>query len=134
MRAAKYAVIFSCFLALFSCMSLPVAVVVPTGDPVAIHGVGASSEQMPNGVTRLHFTVRVDVFTTPLEFSYHWERSDGAQSTMQIRSVQPGTTSIPVSTTWDLGSGAPRGEVWEKLYINTGNTHLVSDPVRIALQ
>ena len=70
---------------------------------------------------------------TPLVFNYHWERSDGAKSQMQVQRVQPGTTSVPVMTTWELGPKAAKGEVWEKLFVNTGNTHLESEAVRITL-
>ena len=133
-RFMKGAAILAALLVLFSCFSIPVPVMAPTGDPVAIQGVGASRENLPNGVRRLHFTVRVSVFTTPLTFNYHWERSDGAKSAVQVRSVEPGTTSVPISTTWDIGPGATVTEVWEQLFVNTGNTHLVSDQVGISLQ
>ena len=101
-------------------------------DPLAIHGVGVSSQKLANGNTMVHFTVRVDIFTTPLLFNYHWERSDGAKSEVQMWSVKPGTVSVPVSTTWEMGPGHP-AEVWERLFVNTGNTHLVSEPIKIAL-
>ena len=101
-------------------------------DPVALAGVGASSQKLANGNTMVHFTVRVSIFTTPLVFNYHWERSDGAKSAMKMWSVKPGVTSIPVATTWELGPNHP-AEVWEKLFVNTGNTHLESEPIKIAI-
>jgi hypothetical protein len=81
----------------------------------------------------VHFTVRVEISTTPLVFNYHWERSDGAKSAVKMWSVKQGVTSIPISTTWEIGSKAPEKEVWEKLFVNTGNTHLESQPVKIVL-
>ncbi|MGA2612174.1 MAG: hypothetical protein ABSG38_01800 [Spirochaetia bacterium] len=101
-------------------------------DPVAIQGVGASSQKLANGNTMVHFTVRVSIFTTPLVFNYHWERSDGAKSGVKMWSVKPGVVSIPVSTTWEMGPNHP-AEVWERLFVNTGNTHLASEPIKIAL-
>jgi len=101
-------------------------------DPIAIHGVGASSHRLANGHTQVRFTVRIDVSTTPLVFNYHWERSDGAKSAVKVQSLKRGTTSVPVTTTWELGADAT-GEVWEQLFVNTGNTHLQSDPIRYTL-
>jgi len=101
-------------------------------DPVGIQGVGASSQKLANGNTLVHFTVRVAIFTTPLVFNYHWERSDGAKSEMKLWTVKPGVTSVPVSTTWEMGPGHP-AQVWEKLFVNTGNTHLESQAIKIAL-
>jgi len=117
-------------LALMVVLLLPAAAF---AEPVAFQGVGAGSQKLANGDTLVRFTVRVQIFQTPLEFNYHWERSDGAKSAVQIWRVQPGTTSVPVTTTWELGPGAAQGEVWEKLFVNTGNTHLESEPVKIAL-
>ncbi len=102
-------------------------------DPVGIHGVGVSQQKLANGNTMVHFTVRVDINVTPVVFNYHWERSDGAKSEVKMWSVKPGTTSIPVSTTWEMGPNHP-AEVWEKLFINTGNTHLQSEPIKIVLK
>ncbi|MGO9411380.1 MAG: hypothetical protein ACLQCB_11605 [Spirochaetia bacterium] len=101
-------------------------------DPVGIHGVGVSSQKLANGNVMVHFTVRVDITTTPLVFNYHWERSDGAKSAVKMWSVKPGVSSIPVTTTWEMGPNHP-AEVWEKLFINTGNTHLESQQIKIAL-
>ncbi len=105
-----------------------------SADPVAFQGVGASCEKLANGNYMLHFTVRVAVNVTPLEFNYHWERSDGAKSGMQIWSVKPGTTSIPVMTTWELGAQWVGKKFWEKLFVNTGNTHLESREVGIVVK
>ena len=103
-------------------------------DPVAFQGVGASSQKLANGNTMLHFTVRLAVNTTQLVFNYHWERSDGAKSQMKMWSVRPGVSSIPITTTWEIGPNAPVKEVWEKLFVNTGNTHLESEPVKIVVR
>jgi hypothetical protein len=111
------------------------AILIPAAlfaDPIAIHGVGVSSQKLANGNTVVHFTVRVDVLAAPLVFNYHWERSDGAKSGLRMWSVKPGVSSIPVSTTWEMGPNHP-AEVWERLVLNTGNTHLESQPIRIAL-
>ena len=89
---------------------------------------------LPNGNTKVTFSVRVVANRTPLGFNYHWERSDGAQSRMEMMTVQPGTTEFNISTTWELGPAAAVGEIWEKLFINTGNTHLESQPVRFVFR
>ena len=103
-------------------------------DPVAFQGVGASSEKLANGNYMLHFTIRLAVNTTPLVFNYHWERSDGAKSEMKMLSVKPGTTSIPIMTTWELGAQYAGKVFWEKLFVNTGNTHLESRQVGIVVK
>ncbi|MGO9310275.1 MAG: hypothetical protein ACLQDL_14795 [Spirochaetia bacterium] len=102
-------------------------------DPIAITGVGASTQKLDNGNIMVHFTVRVAISVTPLLFNYHWERSDGAKSGVEMQSVKPGVASIPVSTTWEIGPNAGLKEVWEKLFVNTGNTHLESREIRIML-
>ena len=48
-------------------------------------------------------------------------------------SVKKGVTSIAISDTWDIGGKAGVTEVWEQLFINTGNTHLTSDQIKIAV-
>ncbi|HXK09265.1 MAG TPA: hypothetical protein VMT70_06470 [Vicinamibacteria bacterium] len=111
---------------------LLLAPAVLAADPIAIHGVGSSSQQLANGHTRVHFTVRIDVFNSPLEFNYHWERSDGARSAVKTQYVKRGVTSVPVTTTWELGPNAPQ-EVWQTLFVNTGNTHVQSQPIRYRL-
>ncbi len=115
---------------LLSMMLLPGALF---ADPIAIQGVGASTQKLANGNIMVHFTVRVEISTTPLVFNYHWERSDGAKSEVQMESVKPGVSSIPVSTTWEIGPNAGLKEVWEKLFVNTGNTHLQSREIKIVL-
>jgi len=117
------------FVVLVGSMLIPGALF---ADPIAIHGVGVSSQKLANGNTMVHFTVRVDINTTPLVFNYHWERSDGAKSGVKVWSVKSGVASVPVSTTWELGPNHP-ADVWEKLFLNTGNTHLESEPIKIAL-
>lgn len=118
------------FLVLMIAILLPGALF---ADSVAFQGVGASTQKLANGNIVVHFTVRLEISTTPLVFNYHWERSDGAKSAVKMWSVKPGVTSIPISTTWQMAKNEPGKEVWEKLFVNTGNTHLESQPVKIVL-
>jgi len=102
-------------------------------DPIAIHGVGASHQKLANGDIVLKFSVRIDVLTTPLTYNYHWERSDGAKSAVKVASVKKGVPSIAITDSWKLGPNSGLQEVWEQLFINTGNTHLSSEQVKIAV-
>ena len=102
-------------------------------DPIAIQGVGASHEKLANGDIQFKFTVRVDVSVTPLTYNFHWERSDGAKSAAQVASVKKGVTSFTISEEWKLGPNSGLTEIWEQLFINTGNTHLSSKQIKIAV-
>lgn len=102
-------------------------------DPIAIHGVGASHQKQANGDILFKFSVRVDVLTTPLTYNYHWERSDGAKSAEKVASVKKGVTSLVINDSWQLGPNSGLKEVWEQLFINTGNTHLSSEQIKIAV-
>lgn len=102
-------------------------------DPIAIHGVGTSHQKLANGDILLKFSVRIDVRTSPLTYNYHWERSDGAKSAEKVASVKKGVTSIVINDAWQLGPNSGLKEVWEQLFINTGNTHLSSEQIKIAV-
>ena len=102
-------------------------------EPLAFQAMSATVQPQADGGSQVTFVVVLNLNVVPIAFNYHWERSDGAKSGVQVRSVQPGTTSIPISTTWDLGPNAPVKEIWEKLFIDTGNTHLESEPVKFVI-
>ena len=102
-------------------------------DPIAIHGVGTSHQKQANGDILLKFSVRIDVLTSPLTYNYHWERSDGAKSAEKVASAKKGVTSLLISDAWQLGPNSGLKEVWEQLFINTGNTHFSSVQIKIAV-
>jgi hypothetical protein len=63
----------------------------------------------------IEFIATVFVSHHPVMIEYEWERSDGARSSRQrteIRSAGQG-----ISTTWTLGAGRERREVWERLHV-----------------
>jgi hypothetical protein len=60
-------------------------------------------------------------------FNYHWERSDGGKSPMQVIHVNPNQRSTVVRETWRLGGPGKSYDAGVTLYVNSGNTHL-SEP------
>jgi hypothetical protein len=63
-------------------------------------------------------------------FNYHWERSDGAKSQMQVIHVSPNQRSMVVRETWRIGGPGKSYDAGVTLFVNSGNTHLSeSSPV-----
>ena len=63
-------------------------------------------------------------------FNYHWERSDGAKSAVQVVRPNPNQRSRVVRDTWTLGAKGHSYQASETLFVNSGNTHLSqSSPV-----
>jgi hypothetical protein len=57
-------------------------------------------------------------------FNYHWERSDGAKGPVQV--VHPPATErmMIVKEPWTLGAAGKHYDLWVKLFVNSGNTHI----------
>ena len=63
-------------------------------------------------------------------FNYHWERSDGAKTPVEVVRPAPGQRSMVIHEPWRLGSPGRQFDVSEMLFVNSGNTHLSqSSPV-----
>jgi len=76
---------------------------------------------------RVHFFGKVGVTVHPMVFNYHFERSDGAKGQVKvIRVTNPNAQTIGVHDWWQLGTAGQHLQVWEKLYVASGNTRIES--------
>lgn len=107
--------------------------------PLAEAGIGevtatASPENYSGHCPRkIKFTGRVEITSSPMSFNYHWERSDGAKSPVKVVRVPKGNTrTVTVVDYWMLGRKG-HTEIWEKLVVNSGNTHIMSNPASAQL-
>ncbi|MDD5543966.1 MAG: hypothetical protein PHX83_12405 [Acidobacteriia bacterium] len=63
-------------------------------------------------------------------FNYHWERSDGAKTPVQMIRPQPNQRAMTLREPWRLGAPGQRYSASVTLFVNSGNTHLSeSSPV-----
>lgn len=66
-------------------------------------------------------------FTMPhpqgLTFNYHWERSDGAKTKVEVVKPEPGQRSVVFKDTWHLGAPGKHYDASVTLFVNSGNTH-----------
>jgi hypothetical protein len=72
------------------------------------------------------FTATVN-FVVPhgdLVFNYHWERSDGGKTAMQVVHVPRDERSMVIHEKWLLGAPAHHYDASIILFVNSGNTHL----------
>jgi hypothetical protein len=59
-----------------------------------------------------------------LAFNYHWERSDGAKSPVQVVKPSANQRSMVVRDTWRLGAKGQHYDASVTFFVNSGNTHL----------
>jgi hypothetical protein len=77
----------------------------------------------------IKFTGTIQVLSYPMSFNYHWERSDGVKGEVRVVHVPNAKTrTVTVVDYWRVGSKGKNLEVWEKLHVNCGNTHIVGGP------
>jgi len=77
----------------------------------------------------IKFTGTIQVLSYPMSFNYQWERSDGAKGQVRVVHVPNAKTkTVTVVDYWKVGSKGQHLEVWEKLRVNCGNTHIVAGP------
>ena len=60
----------------------------------------------------------------PGTFNYHWIRSDGAKSPVQIVTVRKGQRVVHVHDTWSIGAKGMKIDISQTLYVNSGSQHL----------
>jgi hypothetical protein len=73
-------------------------------------------------------TINLEPHPHGLVFNYHWERSDGAKSRVEVVHPGPNQRSIVVREPWRIGGG--HHEISATLHVNSGNTHVTeSSPV-----
>ena len=58
-------------------------------------------------------------------FNYHWERSDGGKGKVQVVRPSEGQRSLTVHETWKLGKPGQKIDAGVKLFLDSGNSHLV---------
>ena len=83
--------------------------------------------------TTIKFTGKIEVNKFPMSLNYHWERSDGAKTAVKVVHVKKGTKTLTVVDTWKLGAAGKHVDGWVKLIVNSGNTHITSDPANFTL-
>jgi hypothetical protein len=68
-----------------------------------------------------------------LAFQYHWERSDGAKSPVQVMKPGPGQRTVVVKEHWKLGGRGHDYDASATLHVASGHTHetFASDSVHI---
>ena len=100
-------------------------------EPVSIQGVSASVQALVSGETQITFVGVVGIGVVPMAFNYHWERSDGARSAVKVvRVSNAAEQSYRVVEKWTVGGSVQAADLWVKLFVNSGNTHLVSEEIR----
>jgi hypothetical protein len=84
----------------------------------AYHGNGCPVE--------IIFTASIN-FVEPhgdLVFNYHWERSDGGKTAVQVIRVPRNKRSVTLREKWLLGGRGHHYDVSMTLFVNSGNAHL----------
>ena len=59
-----------------------------------------------------------------LVFNYHWERSDGGKTAVQVVHVPRNERSTVIHETWRVGAPGKHYDASMTLFVNSGNTHL----------
>jgi hypothetical protein len=76
----------------------------------------------------LRFEGRVHVNVRPMEFDYHFERSDGAKSATKVVHATRARGEVYVVTDrWQLGAKGQHLQVWEKLIVTSGDAKVESN-------
>jgi len=57
-------------------------------------------------------------------FNYHWVRSDGAKTPVQMARPQDNQRSMVIREPWRLGAPGKHYDASVTLFVNSGNTHL----------
>ena len=97
------------------------------GDPFgSIHVAANRSSYNGSGCpVEIIFTASIN-FVMPhgdLVFNYHWERSDGAKTEVQVVRVSRNERSMVIHEKWLLGAPGHHYDVSNTLFVNSGNTH-----------
>lgn len=99
-------------------------------EPISISETSSSSQILGNGNTEITFVAVVSLNVIPIAFNFHWERSDGARTAVRVISVRnAGEQSYRLVEKWTVGQRVAVDRLWEKVFVNCGNTHLASEPI-----
>ena len=108
----------------------PAAAVTVSGDPISISSTSSSARVLSNGNTEITFVAVLSLNVIPMSFNFHWGRSDGARTALRVISVNNGAQQVyRLVEKWTVGPSVAVDQLWEKVFVNSGNTHLVSNPI-----
>jgi hypothetical protein len=127
--------VFRVFLvALLALLALNLAALAQGGPFGPIHVAANRSQYIGNGCPiEIVYTATINfAWPHPREFvfNYHWERSDGAKTPVQMARPQDNQRSMVIREPWRLGAPGKHYDASVTLFVNSGNTHLAeSSPV-----
>ena len=99
-------------------------------DVVSISNVSSSAQVLDNGNTEITFVAVLSLNVIPMSFNFHLERSDGARTAVRVISVNnAGQQTYQLVEKWTVGQSVSLDQLWEKVFVNSGNTHLASNPI-----
>ena len=99
-------------------------------EPIAINEASSSAKVLSNGNTEITFLAVLSLNVIPISFNFHWERSDGAKSALKVISVRNANEqTYRLVEKWTVGRDVAADQLWAKVFVNSGNTHLVSDQI-----
>lgn len=99
-------------------------------EPMSIGETSSSARVLSNGNTEITFVAVVNLNVIPISFNFHWERSDGARTAVRVISVRnTGEQNYRLVEKWTVGQNVQIDQLWEKVFVNSGNTHLASGPI-----
>ncbi|MGA2642129.1 MAG: hypothetical protein ABSG21_14650 [Spirochaetia bacterium] len=117
-------------LALSSAFALLSLAAAYAQEPVSIAETSSSARILGNGSTEITFVAVLNLNVIPIAFNYHWERSDGAKTALRVISIKnPGEQKYRLVEKWTVGQNAQVNQLWEKVFVNSGNTHLATGPI-----
>ncbi len=117
-------------LSLAACLVLFSVAFAHGQEPISLQGTSSSARALGNGDTELTFVAVLSLNVIPVTFNFHWERSDGARTAVKVVAVKNAEDqTYKLVEKWTVGQNVQIDQLWEKVLVNTGNTHLVSDPI-----
>jgi hypothetical protein len=122
---------FAVVLSLASLLSAASIAVTFAQESITFREFSSSTRALQGNKTEISFVAILNLNVVPIAFNYHWERSDGAKSEQKLIKVNnAGESSYRIVENWTVGSEIDVGSLWVKVFVNSGNTHLVSEPIR----
>lgn len=69
-----------------------------------------------------------------LVFNYHWERSDGVKTEVQVVKPEDQQRMLIYKSAWNVGAAGNNYNISETFFVNSGNTHqqVTSNTVKIS--
>jgi hypothetical protein len=122
---------FAVVLSLASLLSTASITAAFAQETITFRDFSSSTRAVQGNKTEISFVAILNLNVVPITFNYHWERSDGAKGEQKVIKVNnAGESSYKLTENWTVGSGIDIANLWVKVYVNSGNTHLVSEQIR----